>query len=185
MAPGDFADILRRAKSGDEAAWAELYGLLAPRVLGYLRSNRAPDPEDVCGETMLQLARDVGKFEGDERGLRSWALTIAHHRLLDARRSRSRRPVDPVAEVPEAETGPGDDAETLALDRVTAQEVRRLLATLSDNQRAVLTLRLIGDLKIDEVAKVLGKRPGAIKQLQRRGLSALEKKVKDAERGGT
>ena len=40
--------------------------------------------------------------------------------------------------------------------------------------RAVILLRIIGDLTIEEIARAVGKRPGAVKALQRRGLKRLE-----------
>lgn len=174
---GDFDRLLAGAREGDESAWGELYRSLAPAVLGYLRANRAPDPEDVCSETMLQLARDIGRFEGDEAGLRSFALTVAHHRLLDARRYARRRPVDPVAELPEPPPAAGGDAETAALERIEGREALTMLEVLSEDQRTVITLRLLGDMSVAEVAKAMGRRQGAVKQLQRRGLAALEREL--------
>ena len=50
-----------------------------------------------------------------------------------------------------------------------------MLASLSPDQRAVLLLRVIGDLSLEQVAEALGKRTGAVKQLQRRGLIAVRK----------
>ena len=49
-----------------------VYRELAPAVLGYLRSQRVRDPEDVLGEVFLQVARDLqrGRFKGDEAALR-------------------------------------------------------------------------------------------------------------------
>jgi RNA polymerase sigma-70 factor (ECF subfamily) len=34
----------------------------------------------------VQVARNLGTFEGDERGFRAWVFTVAHHRLVDERR---------------------------------------------------------------------------------------------------
>jgi DNA-directed RNA polymerase specialized sigma24 family protein len=55
--------------------------------------------------------------------------------------------------------------------------VNEVLAVLSKDQRAVVLLRIIGDLSIEQCAEALGKRPGAIKQLQRRGLAAARKQL--------
>jgi len=52
-----------------------------------------------------------------------------------------------------------------------------LLATLTTEQRDVLLLRVVGDLSIDEVAKAVGRRPGAVKALQRRGLEKLRRSI--------
>jgi RNA polymerase sigma factor (sigma-70 family) len=171
-----FEELLAAARHGDEGAWAEIFRDLAPLVLGYLRSNNAPDPEDTLGEAFLQVARDIERFEGDQRRFRAWVFTIAHHRLIDSRRHAARRPVEPVAEPPEPSEGAEDAAEE-ALARIGADEVRRVLAGLTEEQRAVLMLRVIGDLTIDEVARAIGKRPGAVKALQRRGLAAARREL--------
>jgi RNA polymerase sigma-70 factor (ECF subfamily) len=176
MSPERFITLLEGARQGSEAAWQALYDELAPRVLGYLRANNAPDPEDVLSEAFLQVARDISRFEGDEAGFRSWVFTIAHHRLIDARRHSARRPVDLSPEPPEP-AGRADDAAEEALARIGVEEVHRVLATLSDDQRAVLLLRVIGDMSVDDVARAVGKRPGAVKALQRRGLAAIKRQL--------
>jgi RNA polymerase sigma factor (sigma-70 family) len=176
MPPERFTSLLEAAREGSEAAWQELYDGLAPAVLGYLRANTAPDPEDVLSEVFLQVARDIARFDGEEPGFRSWVFTIAHHRLIDARRHAARRPVELSAEPPEP-GGHADDAADEALARIGVEEVQRVLAALSEEQRAVLLLRVIGDLSIEDVAKAVGKRPGAVKALQRRGLAAVKREL--------
>jgi RNA polymerase sigma factor (sigma-70 family) len=171
---------LAAARTGDAGAWSALYHDVAPVLIGYLRAQRLPDPEDVAGEVLLEVVRDLARFEGDERGFRSWVLAIAHHRLIDARRRHARRPVDPVPTA-ELEPQPGSadpEAETLA--HLALGELEPALATLTEEQRGVLLLRVVGDLSIRDVAAVLGKRPGAIKQLQRRAVDAM-RRVMDAE----
>jgi RNA polymerase sigma-70 factor (ECF subfamily) len=176
MAPDRFTALLESAREGDEAAWSEIYGDLAPAVLGYLRGSGAPDPEDVLGDAFLQVARDIGSFEGDYGRFRAWVFTVAHHRLIDARRRAARRPVELVAEPPEPLTPP-DDASDQALARIEAAEIHRVLGALSEEQRAVLLLRIVGDLSLAQVAEALGKRTGAVKQLQRRGLAAVKREL--------
>jgi RNA polymerase sigma-70 factor (ECF subfamily) len=172
-----FKDLLEEARRGDETAWAEIYRDLAPAVLGYLRGSGAPEPEDVLGEVFLQVARDLHGFDGDWSRFRSWTFTIAHHRLIDARRRVARRPIELAAEPPEPIGPPVDDAADEALARIGADEVKRVLEALSPDQRAVLLLRVLADLKVEDVAKVIGKRPGAVKALQRRGLAAVRREL--------
>jgi RNA polymerase sigma-70 factor, ECF subfamily len=176
MSAERFTSLLESAREGSEAAWQELYQGLAPVVLGYLRVNGAPDPEDVLSEVFLQVARDIATFDGEERGFRSWVFTIAHHRLIDARRHSARRPVELAAEPPEP-VDHADDAAEEALSRLGIEEVHRVLEAISEEQRAVLVLRVVGDLSIEDVAKVVGKRPGAVKALQRRGLAAVKREL--------
>jgi RNA polymerase sigma factor (sigma-70 family) len=178
MAEPPFEKTIEQCRAGDEDAWSRIFAGLAPLVLGYLRANGAGEPEDVLSETFLQVARDVGRFEGDERGFRAWVFSVAHHRLIDAQRSAARRPADPVAEPPEPQGAEvAGDAATEAMARIGAEEIREILAVLSADQRAVLTLRILGDLTVAQVAALIGKRPGAVKALQRRGLAAVQREL--------
>ena len=183
MAPDRFSGLIERARAGEEAAWSEIWSELAPAVLGYLRGSRAPDPEDALGETFLQVSRDLGRFQGGWDAFRSWVFTVAHHRLIDARRRAARRPADPVAQTPEPPGPPAEDAADLALARIGELEVLGLLGSLPEDQREVLLLRIVADLSLEQVAEAMGKRTGAVKQLQRRGLIALRKAL--TEKGVT
>jgi RNA polymerase sigma-70 factor (ECF subfamily) len=63
--------------------------------------------------------------------------------------------------------------ESEALDRLFADDLRLAQEVLTEDQRDVLSLRVIGNLSLEETAQVVGKRVGAVKALQRRGLIAL------------
>jgi RNA polymerase sigma factor (sigma-70 family) len=174
-----FKETLAAAREGDEAAWRRLFTAVAPVLLGFLSARGAAEPEDVLSETFLQLARDLGRFEGDERGFRAWAFSVANHRLIDASRRAARRPADPVEQVPEPTEASmhAPDAAEQALANIDVEHVNEILDTLTPDQRNVLLLRVLGDLTVAEVARELGKRQGAIKALQRRGLAAVEREL--------
>ena len=180
MDPESFDKTLAAARGGAEWAWREIYAALAPGVLGFLRARGATDPEDVAGEAFVQVVRDLPRFEGDWQGFRAWVYSIARNRMLDSRRRNVRRPDHPVAEFAEDAEATGDVSED-AFARLELERVTAILAELSPDQRDVLLLRVIGDLSIDEVARVIGKRPGAVKQLQRRGLAAARKHLEAEE----
>ena len=177
MTDEGFSTLLEAAREGSEPAWATIYRRLSPAVLGYLRSNNAPDPEDVLSEAFLQVARDLPHFEGDARQFRAWVFTIAHHRLLDARRAGSRRPADPVAEPPSLPSSPQSDAAEEALGRIGLETVHRSSPRSRPTSAAVLLLRVVGGLTVEEVAHAIGKRPGAVKALQRRGLASARREL--------
>jgi len=172
-----FDSVITAARVGADWAWAELYDDLAPLVFGYLRGRGAAEPEDLTGEVFLHMVRDIGSFEGDEREFRSWTLSIAHHRLLDDIRFRKRRPAEPASEEVDRQTVRGGDVETEALSSLGSDRVLRLIQTLSPDQRDVLLLRMLADLTIEEIARILDKKVGAVKALQRRGLANLRKTV--------
>lgn len=172
-----FDSVLHAAQQGSAWAFERLWEDLGPLVVGYLRVQGASDPDDLASETFIGLFRGIEGFSGDERSLRSWVLVIAHRRLLDERRRQSRRPVVDQEASGVLDEVPGGDVEADAMERVGTAEVERLLAGLSDEQRSVLALRIMGDLTIEQVAEVLGKRPGAVKALQRRALARLRKET--------
>jgi RNA polymerase sigma factor (sigma-70 family) len=186
VAIGDRASIARleAARAGDAVAWSHLYHELAPLVLGYLRGQRLPDAEDIAGEVMLEVVRDLGRFHGDAAGLRSWVLSIAHHRLIDARRHAQRRPAtvaEPALEDRLIATEVGPEETTLAADGLA--RLLPALAGLTEDQRTVLLLRVIGDLSIADVARITGKRPGAVKQLQRRAAASMRRTLDERAPG--
>ncbi|MGH2790921.1 MAG: RNA polymerase sigma factor [Actinomycetota bacterium] len=172
-----FDSVLTAALAGAEWAWAKLYDDLSPLVLGFLRGRGAVDPEDLTGEVFLQIVRDIRSFEGGERDLRAWVLSIAHHRLLDDIRYRKRRPADAVPDDLLQEIAPRGDVEADAMSSITAERAVRIIRTLTPDQQDVLLLRMVADLSIEEVARVVDKPPGAIKALQHRGLAQLRKKI--------
>jgi RNA polymerase sigma factor (sigma-70 family) len=173
----DFPSLLAAARAGAEWAWSAIYAEHAPSVLGYLQAQRAPEPEDITGEVFLQVVRDLTGFEGDEAAFRAWVFTIAHHRLIDGRRYTSRRPVEPATVEIIVTRGPVGNGEDDGLEALASARVRELIGRLPDSQRAVLLLRILGGLTVEEVGRVIGKRPGAVKAIQRRGLARLKKEL--------
>ena len=63
-------------------------------------------------------------------------------------------------------------------------DVVQLLQALNPDQREVLSLRIVADLPIDQVARVMGKSEGSVKQLQRRALAKLKDMVIGSKVGG-
>lgn len=178
----DFAELLDSARRGDDRAWRKLYLRHASPVLGYLRSQRAPSAEDLLGEVWLQAVRDFARFSGDERGFRAWLLSIAHHRLLDARRSISRRPVELGAALDEHAIVAPSDQPTLDAAILAEEELGELLDGLPERQRSLLYLRYVLDLPQAEVASVLGMSTPAVKMLQGRALRALERRIRELDK---
>lgn len=177
----DFDSILLAARSGAEWAWSRLYSDLAPTVLRYLRSRGSADPEDLTGEVFLQVVRRLDQFHGSEAEFRSWVVTIAHRRSIDAHRARTRRPVDPLDDrVLAAIAGVGNVQEE-ALGNLATRDTISTLAGLSQDQRDVLFLRILAGLSIAEVASAVGKSPGAVKSLQARAIGALRRSLSESD----
>lgn len=174
----DFDAVLCSARAGQAAAFQALYDDLARPVAAYLRGRGLTDVEDVTSEVFLAVFTGLARFEGNEADFRSWVFTIAHRRMVDEWRKRGRAPqlVPWEADTDVRTTG---SAEEGALATLGEARVRAMLAELSDEQREVLLLRIVGDLTIEQIADALGKRVGAVKALQRRGLVALRRSLEE------
>jgi RNA polymerase sigma-70 factor, ECF subfamily len=189
-----FGVVLARAQAGEEAAFARLFADVQPALLRYLRVI-TPEADDVAGDTWLQVVTGLRGFRGEEEAFRAWLFTIARHRAADAARSRARRPVVPVA-VPEAAQGLtaqgltaqgltagqplAPDAADVALDGISARAVVALIATLPRDQAEVVMLRVLAGLEVAEVARIVGKSPGAVRVAAHRALRRLAARLERA-----
>lgn len=170
-----FDSVMRAAQVGAGWALTRVYEDLAGVVTGYLRLQGAREPDDLASETFLGVFRNLSSFSGDEDGFRSWVFTIAHRRLIDERRRRSRRPDTVPLDTDLHEVSSPRLVEEDALAVLGAERAASLLDQLTPDQRDVLLLRLVGDLTVAQTAEALDRSEGAVKQLQRRGLLALQR----------
>jgi RNA polymerase sigma factor (sigma-70 family) len=174
-----FDDVLAAAQTGAAWAFEVLYRDLSPSVTAYLRLHGAVEPDDLASETFIGVFTGLAGFTGDEDALRAWVFTIAHRRLVDDWRRRSRRPQ--VCDDPGDLTALlGGDVEDDALVGVGTDTVHRLCAELPDDQRSVLLMRILADLTVEQVAAAMGRSVGAVKALQRRGLRTLRARLENA-----
>lgn len=188
----DLDPLVAAARAGGGWAFGRLWELLAPSVARYLRTRGVRDVDDVTSEVFLAAFRSLDGFDGDGSAFRAWLFTIAHHKRVDLLRrpvrevfldtdEASAASVDSVAD--DSRGGAASSAEDLALRNLAHEDVERMLATLTDEQRSVLLLRVVGDLSLAEVADVLGKPVGAVKALQHRALARLRRQVESSRLG--
>lgn len=164
------------ARAGDAEAFGRLWQALAPKVAGYLRSHGVGEPDDVTSEVFLAAFRQVGSLTGEADAFRALLFTIAHRRQVDWHRKRSRRGAEEPWE--EAGVDPATpSAEAQALEVLAQERVVALLRRLTADQRAVLALRVVADLSLEQTAAVLRRDVGSVKSLQHRALARLRKEV--------
>jgi RNA polymerase sigma-70 factor (ECF subfamily) len=170
-------DLVVAAQRGDREAFAGIYATFAAQVAGYVRGFGVPDVDDTVGEVFVSVVRDIDRFEGDGDDFRRWLFTIAYRRAKDAHRQQFRRREDLTAP-DELRAGLIDDLTDRVVDRIHARaQVEEAVELLTDDQRAVILLRVMADLSVADTAAILGKRPGAVKTLQRRALAALRRRI--------
>ena len=177
----DFAEVLEASRAGNPDALTTLYRWIHPRVLRYLRARDPVGAEDVASEVWLDVAAGLRAFEGDEAGFRAWSFTIARRRLVDARRRATARPQVPLDEVAMGSRVPRGDVEREALDELGTEEAIALVRRLPEEQADVVMLRIVGGFSVEEVAAIVGKRPGTVRVVQHRALKRL---AREAEQRG-
>ncbi|MCB0912850.1 MAG: sigma-70 family RNA polymerase sigma factor, partial [Propionibacteriaceae bacterium] len=178
-----FPDVLSAAAEGADWAWAELYDEFAPSLLRFITSQGAADPEDCLGECFVQLVRNLPSFSGDEAAFRAWLFRVARNRVVDAWRAAHRRPVvltDDVTVVLDTR----HHQEPADAELTVRYSVEDVLATLGEDQRAVIVLRVLDQFGVEEVAVILDRSPGAIRALQHRAVRSLREALGTPVSGG-
>jgi RNA polymerase sigma factor (sigma-70 family) len=171
-------DALEAARLGEGWAFEQVFRTLSPSVCRYLRAQGVRDPDSDTNEVFVRVHRRLPSFEGDVDRFRSWVFAIAHNHAVDQRRWVRRRPVEDPSEEAAPPTVAGDAGDE-AMARLGVAGVRRLLGTLSPDQRDVLLLRFLADLSLEQTAQATGHSLTAVKALQRRGLDALRRRLSE------
>ncbi len=156
-------ELVRRHLAGETAAFDEIVSRHRTRVYAVaLRvCGRHEDALDVAQEVFVTAYRSLGSFRGEAK-LTTWLHRLAVNAAVDLGRRRSRRDHAALDDVPEtADAGPGPEELALAAHR--AQAVRRGVASLSPDHRAVVVLHDLEDLDYSEVAFALKIPIGTVK----------------------
>ncbi|MCW1919637.1 sigma-70 family RNA polymerase sigma factor [Rhodobacter sp. KR11] len=156
-------------KSGDRAAFAEVFRHFAPRVKGFLMKSgaNAAQAEDCAQDVLATVWQKAGLYDPAKASVSTWIFTIARNRLIDMAR-RDRRP-EPELLDQEPEPDQADVYET-------AQENLRLVAALEqlpEKQRQLIRRAYWGELTQSEIAAETGLPLGTIKSRIRLALDRL------------
>lgn len=174
--PG-FDGLLAAAQEGSGWACEVLVRDVGPTLVGFFRARGVADPDGLAGDVFVDLARRIDEFEGDESGFRSWVFVIAYRRMVDECRRQDRRPDETPSGLTPGSGGVSPSAENVAMESFGVSKVGRMLGVLTDDQRDVISLRVVVGLSLEETARVVGKPMGAVKALQRRGIAALRREI--------
>jgi RNA polymerase sigma-70 factor, ECF subfamily len=168
------AAAMERYAVGDEAAFDELYDLLAPRLFAYLlqRTRDRSLSEDLVQRTLLQMHQARGSYVAGA-GVLPWVLAIARHLLIDHARHGAR----------ERAMFDRGDASQVASRSATADELveahelatslEGMLQALPTPQRVALELVKARGLSLSEAAARLKISVGALKLRLHRAQRAL------------
>jgi RNA polymerase sigma-70 factor (ECF subfamily) len=167
--------LLLRVADRDQAAFARLYDMLAPRAFGLILRvlvDRAQS-EEVLQEVFLEVWQSAERFAPNRGQGRSWVLTIAHRRAVDrVRSSQASSDRDVRAGLRDLDVAHDGVAEQVEL-RVEGERLQAALGALPEAQREALTLAYYGGYSQSEIAALVGAPLGTIKTRMRDGLTRL------------
>jgi RNA polymerase sigma-70 factor, ECF subfamily len=174
------ADLLQRiAERGDAQAFKELFQSFAPRVKSYMMRQGA-DPtsaEELAQETLLMVWRKAGLYSSEKGSASTWIFTIARNLRID----RLRREV-PWQELPEGHDEIRSDDPTpdeIVSSRERQGRTQTALATLPDDQKAVVSLSYLEGLSHSEIAERLDLPLGTVKSRMRLAYQKIREAVGD------
>ncbi len=168
----DDSQLIAEACS-NPAAFVRLYRSHYDAVFRYCvhRLFERTAGEDVTSDVFLKVVENIHCFRGNEHQFRNWLYRIAtnavnnylrktarRNRLLNVAREQTNSPV----------TDCGELADKLAL-------LREAVFALKPRYQTIITLRFFENLKLTEIAEVLGSSPGTIRSQLARALVKLRK----------
>jgi RNA polymerase sigma-70 factor (ECF subfamily) len=165
--------LMGRVARGDSHAFESLYDELSPAVFGLAR-RVVRDParaEDVTQEVFLEIWRKAARYDSGLGKAKTWVMTIAHRRAVDAvRRNESQKRQDDRA-------APDEVSHDEPADQLIKTEehgaVRSCMETLTDLQLESVRLAYFNGYTYNEVAALLEKPLPTIKTRMRDGLIRL------------
>ena len=166
------------AREKREETFLRVYEESYDRVARYMfvRVGDRQIAEDLASETFARAQGALDSYQ--ERGLpmEAWIFRIAYHIFADYVREKKKAQV---IILDEEAIGRSSDIEEIIEHNDHAERLASALEHLTPGQREVITLRFFSGLNSVECARILGKRPGAVRELQSVGLKVLRQVMKE------
>jgi RNA polymerase sigma-70 factor (ECF subfamily) len=180
----DFPALLGRARALDRDALGTLYDRYLPAVYRFVLA-RVGDPhlaEDLTADTFMAMVESIERARADdELSFAAWLFGVARNKVAEhLRRRATRGRLAPEVEMDATEPlalAEADDPLGVVIARERWAAVAAALRELTDEQRDVVLYRCMLGYDTDEVARLLGRQPGAVRALQFRALSALARRL--------
>ncbi|WP_425297156.1 sigma-70 family RNA polymerase sigma factor [Nocardia brasiliensis] len=174
----ELSTAVTAAAQGDRAALATIVESIRPLVVRYTRARFArtdtgPDPDDLAQEILLTVVTALPRYTAQGRPFLAFVYGIAAHKVAAAERAITRPEKPAAVEIPE-DLSPL--FEQRALEPETDAELSGFLATLPDQEREILILRLVLGLSLRDTAVAVNSTTDAVERTQERALTQLEKR---------
>jgi RNA polymerase sigma-70 factor (ECF subfamily) len=173
----DERKLLAQARRFEQDALAQIHGEYYAPIFRYAlyRTGDRETAEDVAGEVFARLLQGLRSGAGPTTTLAGWLFGVASRVVSDHFRQAYRSPTVGLDDVIRDYD---DTPSTLTIAALEHEELRQALKALTEEQQHVIALRFGQEMPIREVARILGKTEGAVKQLQARAVAALARLMK-------
>ncbi|MFT5774366.1 sigma-70 family RNA polymerase sigma factor [Hyphomonas sp.] len=176
------ADCMERiAADESREAFAELFAFFAPRLKAYmLRLGAAePEAEELTQDVMMTVWRKAGMYDRRQASVSTWIFRVARNRRIDVQRRTSKPPLEP--DEPMLRPAEAEQPDSAVFRMQMEEQVRAQLATLPDEQLALLRAAFYDGLSHSEIARSHGLPLGTVKSRIRLALARLRGGLDDPE----
>jgi RNA polymerase sigma-70 factor, ECF subfamily len=169
-------ELMMLVPNGDARAFEVIFDRHSDAAfsLAYRMCGRRVTAEDVVQEAFMSLWRSGARYDRGRGSVRSWVLSVVHHRAIDSFRRDVTRTSRDVRDDALAERMPSADRTELEVERrEEARQVQTALRELPTDQRQVIELAYFGGFSHSQIAEMLDLPPGTVKGRMRLGLTKL------------
>lgn len=167
----DEAMLVDRLAAFDADAWNAIFERYFTSIfrLAYVRTGHRGAAEDIAAQTFAEAAQGIRRYRYRGVPFRAWLYRIARNLTADHLKAEQRQPRVSL----DQSTG----LEVAAAEPESYVDLLAAIDELTDDQKAVVMLRLVDGYSIAEVAGITGKSIGAVKQLQYRAIGTLQQRM--------
>ena len=181
LATNEGAELVRRCRAGDGAAWEEIVQTYSRRVynLAYRFTSRADGAEDLTQDVFIRVYRSLEQYDAKQGDLQNWLMRLARNLIIDDYRKRQRAPQDQTADDLEDHKyhlrSAGSSVQREMERRELGAQVQAGIDKLSPDLRTCVILRDIEELSYHEIVDLLKIPEGTVKSRINRGRIELAK----------
>lgn len=167
----DEALLVSRLAAFEPDAWRTIFDTYFASIfrLAYVRTRHRDIAEDIAAQTFADAAAGIRRYRYRGVPFRAWLYRIARNLTSDHLKAQQRRPQVSLEET--------STLEASATDQESRVDFLTAVDELTEDQKAVVLLRLVDGYSLAEVASILGKSTGAVKQLQHRATVTLQRQM--------
>lgn len=171
-------DLVKRAQNGDNHAFAQIYEQYFTPIYRFIffKVGDREEAEDLTQTVFLKTLKSLDGFRFKNKPFRAWLYRVAHNTVIDFFRQRKdlsligENPEDWQIEFADETLNPIEEAEELELARLARQAMQEM----KELDRQVLIMRYLDDFSYQEIAKIVGKKEEAVRQISSRSVRGLK-----------